>query len=135
TAPLPLEALFLIKSLAHWVTTGVPLVLAVPVLAALLGLSDPSTLTLTLFIGTPALSLIGAFGGALTIGVKRGGLLLSLLVLPLYIPTLVFGADAARWAAMGLSPEIPLIFLLTLTLCAVALFPFAGAAVLRMTLR
>ncbi|PJE34516.1 heme exporter protein CcmB, partial [Pseudooceanicola lipolyticus] len=97
TSPLPLEAAVSVKALAHWLTTGLPLVLAAPVLGLLLNLAPQghAWLLLSLALGTPALSVIGTFGAALTVGVKRGGLLLSLLVLPLYVPTLIFGAEAA----------------------------------------
>src|SRR5690606_5253695 len=94
TAPVPMEGVVAVKALAHWITTGLPLTLAAPVLGVLLNLpaSGFGWLALSLAIGTPALSAIGAFGAALTVGLKRGGLLLSLLVLPLYVPTLIFGA-------------------------------------------
>lgn len=137
TAPLPLEAALAIKALAHWVTTGVPLVLAAPFLGVLLNL--PATgygwLVLSLLLGTPALSMIGCFGAALTVGIKRGGLLMSLLVLPLYVPTLIFGAEAARRGAIGMDAETPLILLAAISLGSVALLPFAAAAALRMTIR
>ncbi len=137
TAPIPQESVFLAKSAAHWMTTGLPLTLMAPVLGLLLNLPAPALLAVTigLALGTPALSLIGAFGGALTLGVKRGGLLLSLLVLPLYIPTLIFGAEAARRAAHDLPYQTPIVFLAAITLFAAAIFPFAGAAVLRINLR
>lgn len=98
TAPLPLEGVLSVKALAHWLTTGLPLVLAAPVLGVLLNLPAGGYLwiTLSLLIGTPALSVVGTFGAALTVGLKRGGLLLSLLVMPLYVPTLIFGAEVAR---------------------------------------
>ena len=86
-------------------------------------------------MGTPALSVLGALGGALTLGVRRGGLLLSLLVLPLYIPTLIFGARAASQAAMGLPVGSPVALLAGISLFAIAVLPMAGAAVLRMNLR
>ena len=137
TAPLPLEALTLTKAAAHWLTTGLPLTLAAPVLALLLNLPTPAygTLVLSLALGTPALSMIGAFGAALTVGLKRGGLLLSLLVLPLYIPTLIFGADAVRHAADGQGTTTPLLLLTLITFGSLAILPFAGAAALRMNLR
>ena len=101
TSPLPLEGVVAIKALAHWVTTGLPLVIAAPVLGVLMSLPEEGYrwLVISLLIGTPALSTIGAFGAALTVGIKRGGLLLSLLVLPLYVPTLIFGAEVARAGA------------------------------------
>ena len=98
TAPVPMEGVVFVKALAHWVTSGLPLVMMAPVLGVMLGLSGNGIgwLTLSLAIGSPALSVIGAFGAALTVGLKRGGLLMSLLVLPLYVPTLIFGAEVAR---------------------------------------
>ena len=137
TAPLPLEAALSIKALAHWLTTGLPLVLAAPVLGILLNLPGPgySWLVLSLAVGTPALSVIGTFGAAITVGIKRGGLLLSLLVLPLYVPTLIFGAEAARRGAGGQDPTTALMLLGAITLATIALMPFASAAVLRRGLR
>ena len=137
TAPLPLEAVAAIKALAHWITTGLPLVLAAPVLGVLLNLPGPGYLWLvvSLAVGTPALSAIGTFGAALTVGLKRGGLLLSLIVLPLYVPTLIFGAEVARRGAAGLPVETPLLLLGGITLAGAALLPFASAAALRVNLR
>lgn len=137
TAPLPLEVLAFAKCLAHWVTTGLPLTLAAPVLGFLLNLPDAarSTLLVSLLIGTPALSMIGAFGAALTVGLKRGGLLLSLLVLPLYVPTLIFGAEAVRRAGEGQAANTPLVLLAIITLFSFAVLPFASAAALRVNLR
>lgn len=137
TAPLPLEGVVSVKALAHWITTGLPLVLAAPVLGVLLNLPVPGYpwLVVSLALGTPALSVIGAFGAALTVGLKRGGLLLSLLVLPLYMPTLIFGAEVARRGAEGLAVATPLLMLAGITAGAVALLPFASAAVLRVNLR
>lgn len=137
TAPLPLEGVVSVKALAHWITTGLPLVLAAPVLGVLLNLPAPGYvwLVVSLVLGTPALSVIGAFGAALTVGLKRGGLLLSLLVLPLYMPTLIFGAEVARRGAEGLAVATPLLMLAGITAGAVALLPFASAAVLRVNLR
>tara|TARA_R110002126_G_scaffold54095_3_gene146374 strand:+ start:75 stop:719 length:645 start_codon:yes stop_codon:yes gene_type:complete len=137
TAPLPLEAALSVKALAHWLTTGVPLVVAAPVLAVLLNLpaAGYGGLVLSLALGTPALSVIGTFGAALTVGIKRGGLLLSLLVLPLYVPTLIFGAEAARRSADGLDATTPLLMLAGISAGVLALMPFASAAVLRVNLR
>lgn len=137
TAPLPLEGVVAIKALAHWLTTGLPLVLAAPVFGILLHLPGPGYgwLVLSLALGTPALSVLGAFGAAVTVGLRRGGLLLSLLVLPLYIPTLIFGAEAVRRGAAGLDPWTPLVFLAAITLAVLALVPFAAAAALRVNLR
>jgi heme exporter protein B len=137
TAPVPLEGAVAVKALAHWLTTGLPLTLAAPVLGVLLNLAPPAYvwLVLSLAAGTPALSVIGAFGAALTVGVRRGGLLLSLLVLPLYVPTLIFGAEAVRRGAEGLDPATPMLLLAGITLGAAALLPFAAAAALRVNLR
>ncbi len=137
TAPLPLEAVVTIKALVHWITTGLPLVLAAPVLGILLNLPAPGFvwLVVSLLVGTPALSVIGTFGAALTVGLKRGGLLLSLLVLPLYVPTLIFGAETARRGASGMDTATPLLMLAGITAATVALLPFASAAVLRVNLR
>ncbi|MBO9410340.1 MULTISPECIES: heme exporter protein CcmB [Ruegeria] len=137
TAPLPLESVVTIKALAHWLTTGLPLVLAAPFLGVLLNLPVPgfSWLVISLLIGTPAMSVIGTFGAALTVGLKRGGLLLSLLVLPLYVPTLIFGAEVARRGATGMETQTPLLMLAGITAATIALLPFASAAVLRINLR
>ncbi|CRL09806.1 heme exporter protein CcmB [Phaeobacter italicus] len=137
TSPLPLEAVVTIKALAHWITTSLPLVLAAPVLGILLNLPTAGFqwLVVSLLLGTPALSVIGTFGAALTVGLKRGGLLLSLLVLPLYVPTLIFGAEAARRGADGMSVETPLLMLAGISAATLALLPFASAAVLRVNLR
>jgi heme exporter protein B len=137
TAPLPMEGIVSIKALAHWITTGLPLVLVAPALGVLLNLAGPGYLwvTVSLLLGTPALSVIGTFGAALTVGIKRGGLLLSLLVLPLYVPTLIFGAEVARRGAAGLDVTTPLAMLAGITFGVIALLPFASAAVLRINLR
>ena len=137
TAPLPLEALALSKSAAHWLTTGLPLALAAPVLALLLNLPSAAyaSLVLSLLIGTPALSMIGTFGASLTVGLKRGGLLLSLLVLPLYVPTLILGSEAVSRAAAGQGIATPLLLLALITLGSLAVLPFACAMALRGNLR
>jgi heme exporter protein B len=137
TAPIPLEGVVAAKALAHWVTTGLPLTLLAPLLAVTLNLAPGGYLWLviSLAVGTPALSIIGAFGAALTLGVRRGGLLLSLLVLPLYVPTLIFGAEVARRGAEGLALEAPLALLAGISLGSWALLPFAAASVLRVNLR
>lgn len=137
TSPLPLEAALSIKALAHWLTTGLPLVFAAPVLGVLLNLPAPGYpwLVVSLLAGTPALSVIGTFGAALTVGVKRGGLLMSLLVLPLYVPTLIFGAEVARRGATGMDPITPLLMLSGITAGVIALMPFASATALRLNLR
>lgn len=136
-APLPVEALAALKALAHWLTTGLPLVVAAPLLALTLGLPAPAYpwLVASLAAGTPALSLLGAIGAAVTVGLRRGGLLLSLLVLPLYVPTLIFGARAVAAAAEGADPWPAFLLLGGLSLAILALAPFAAAAALRVNLR
>ncbi len=136
-APLPMEGAVSIKALAHWLTTGLPLIVAAPLFALLLNLPSAGyvPLILSLVCGTPALSVIGTFGAALTVGIKRGGLLLSLLVLPLYVPTLIFGSEVARRGAEGLSYDTPLLMLAGITFGTIALLPFASAAVLRVNIR
>ena len=137
TSPLPLEAAIALKSLAHWLTTGLPLVLIAPGLGLMLNLpgSGYIWLVVSLAVGTPALSVIGCFGAALTVGIKRGGLLLSLLVLPLYVPTLIFGAEVARRGAEGLAVTTPLLLLAGISCGTIALLPFAAGTVLKMNLR
>lgn len=137
TAPVPLEGVVAVKALAHWLTTGLPLTLLAPVLGVMLNLAPDGYpwLIVSLAAGTPALSVIGAFGAALTVGLKRGGLLLSLLVLPLYVPTLIFGAEVATRGAAGLAVGTPLALLAGLSLASAALVPFAAAAALRVNLR
>lgn len=136
-SPLPLEGVVLAKASAHWLTTGLPLVVASPIFALLLHLPVQAylVLVLSLLLGTPALSMLGAFGAAVTVGLKRGGLLLSLLVLPLYIPTLIFGAEAVRRSAAGAEIASPLVFLAAITLATLALVPFVAAGALRVNLR
>ncbi|MEM9434577.1 MAG: heme exporter protein CcmB [Pseudomonadota bacterium] len=137
TSPMPLEAVASVKAASHWLTTGVPLSVAAPLLGVLLSqpLEAAFWLTCSLILGTPALSVIGTFGAALTVGLKRGGLLISLLVLPLYIPTLIFGAEVVRRGADGLSPATPLLMLAAITAGAIAMLPFASAAALRTALK
>jgi heme exporter protein B len=126
-----------VKALAHWLVTGLPLVMAAPVLGVLLNLAPQGYiwLVISLGLGTPALSVIGAFGAALTVGLKRGGLLMSLLVLPLYMPTLIFGAEVVKRGAAGLAVSTPLALLGGITAGALALLPFAAAAAIRVNLR
>jgi len=130
---LPLEAVVLAKSLAHWLTTGMLLIVAAPVLALLLNMSTEGfgALILAMLLGTPSLTLIGAIGAALTVGAGRGGALLSLLVLPLYVPVLIFGVLAVDAAISG-KAMLPLFMMLgALLLGALVLAPLAGAAALR----
>jgi heme exporter protein B len=137
TSPLPMEGAVSVKALAHWLVTGLPLTLVSPVLGLLLNLPPGGYgwLMVSLVLGTPALSVIGTFGAALTVGVKRGGLLLSLLVLPLYVPTLIFGAEVVRRGAAGLDPTTPLALLAAITAGAAGLLPYASAAAIRINLR
>ena len=137
SAPLPMEGVVSMKALTHWLTTGLPLVVAAPALGILLSLPTQGFmwLFLSLLLGTPALSVIGTFGAALTVGLKRGGLLLSILVLPLYVPTLIFGAELARRGAAGMDTQTPLLMLAGITFATIALLPIASSAVIRINLR
>ena len=137
TSPIPLEGVVISKAIVHWLTTGLPLVLLTPFLGVLLGLQNSNVffLMISLMLGTPALSIIGTFGAALTAGMKRGGLLLSILVLPLYIPTLIFGAEAARRGIEGFETQVSILLLSGVSLLSWAILPFAAASVLRINLR
>lgn len=136
-APMPLEQVVLVKAIAHWLTSALPMVLIAPLLGVMLQLPPASLTVLTgaMLLGTPALSLVGAVGAAITVGIRRGGLLLSVLVLPLYLPTLIFGARAVERALMALDPAPVLALLAAVSLLAAALSPFAAAAALRMNAR
>jgi heme exporter protein B len=136
-APMPLEQVVLVKAAAHWLTTGLPMTLVAPVLGIMLQLPPSAlpVLVVAMAAGTPALSLIGAVGAAITVGVRRGGLLLSILVLPLYVPTLVFGARAVERALLALDPVPALALTGAITLLAAAVAPFAAAAALRINAR
>lgn len=134
--PLPLEAQVLAKCLAHWLVAGLPLIVVAPLLALLLHL-DPAgypALIAGMALGTPVLSLIGAIGAALSLGARRGGVLLSLLVLPLYIPVLIFGVAAVEADIAGFGARPDLLLLAALLVLAVGLVPFAAAAALRLAL-
>ena len=135
-APMPLEAVVLAKVAAHWLTAGLPLVIVSPLLGLLMNLPADvfPTLILALLLGTPALSLIGAIGAGLILGARRGGVLLSLLVLPLFIPVLVFGVSAVEAAAQDLPAKASLLILGGLALGALALSPWAAAAAIRQSL-
>ncbi len=130
---LPLEAVVLAKSLAHWLTTGMLLIVAAPVLALLLNMSAEGfgALVLAMLLGTPSLTLIGAVGAALTVGARRGGALLSLLVLPLYVPVLIFGVGAVDAAIFGMATRPHFLILGALLAGTLVLAPLAGAAALR----
>ncbi len=135
-SPTPMPLLISAKLLAHWLVSGVPLVLLAPVLGLQFDLSADAlvTLTLALLLGTPVLSLVGGIGAALTLGVRGGGVLLSLLVLPLFIPVLVFGAGAVEAQASGLGAQAHFSILMALLLPAAFFSPFACAAALRIAL-
>ncbi|HEX9489256.1 MAG TPA: heme exporter protein CcmB [Stellaceae bacterium] len=134
--PLPLEAQVLAKCLAHWLVAGLPLIVIAPLLALLLHLDRAGypALLLSLLLGTPSLSLIGAVGAALSLGARRGGVLLSLLVLPLYIPVLIFGVAAIEAAIGGFGARPHLLLLGALLAGALVLTPIAAAAALRQAL-
>jgi len=130
----PLEFVVLVKCLAHWMTTALPLVIAAPLFGVLMAQEPGAMLGIgvSLLVGTPALTFIGAVGAAATVSLRRGGLLMALLVLPLCIPALIFGVSAANAASGGTIPfATPLAILAALTLVAGALCPFAAAALLR----
>lgn len=135
-APHPLTLLVLVKTLGHWTLTGLPLTLMTPVLAISLHLPQPAlgTLLVSLALGTPTLSLLGAIAAALTLGLRGGGVLVSLLVLPLYTPVLIFGAGAVAQAASGLDTEAHLSLLAAFLVLALAFAPWAAAAALRVSL-
>jgi len=132
-APVPLEVLVLAKVSAHWVITGVLLIAASPLLAVFLNLPAAAypVLLLAMALGTPSLSLIGAIGAALSLGARRGGVLMAVLVLPLYIPVLIFGVGAADAVATGQSPLPHLLLLGAILAAALPLAPWAAAAALR----
>ncbi len=134
-SPHSLSVLVLGKIIAHWLITGLPLLVIAPLLALFLGLPERAmgTLWLTLILATPLLSLIGAIGVALTVGLRRGGMLLSLLVLPLYIPALIFASNAVDRAASGLPVTAQLNILSAMLLLALVLTPLPTAAALKMS--
>ena len=131
----PLSVLILGKILVHWCVTGLPLIIVTPLLGVLLGLDTPTLIVLmgSLLLGTPNLSLVGAIGSALTISIRRAGLLVTLLVLPLYIPILIFGAGAASAAQSGLPTAGHLYMLGAIAMGAIALAPIATSAALRIS--
>jgi heme exporter protein B len=136
--PLPLAVVTGIKSFAHWMTTGVPLALLAPLLGLLLNLPAGAYpfLVLAMLAGTPAVSFIAGIGASLTLGLKRSGMLLALLVLPLYVPVLIFGVAAVSAATTGpASPWPPFLMLCALSLASMVLAPIASAAALRAALR
>jgi heme exporter protein B len=134
-SPQPLSVLVLAKVLAHWLVSGLPMLLLAPLLGLLLSMPEPAiaALELTLAIGTPLLSLIGAIGVALTVGLRRGGVLLTLLIMPLYIPVLIFATNAVTAAAAGMPIDGQIYFLASLLVLALTLAPLAIAAALRIS--
>ena len=138
TGTLPLEAIAAAKSLAHWVTTGIPLTMLAPVLGLLLNLDQSAYLMVvaSMLVGTPAISFIGGVGAALTLRAKRASLLLSLLMLPLFVPTLAFGIETIRAASADLPALRPAFLILSaISLATLVLAPIAAAAALRIQLQ
>lgn len=136
-APLPLELAVAAKALAHWISTGIPLALMAPVLGIMLNLDIAlaPALIATMLVGTPAISFLGGVGAALTLKARRGGLLLALLVLPLYVPTLIFGISAIGFAGFGQDGfGASLMILGAISLASIAAAPVAAAAALRLQL-
>jgi len=135
-SPYPPSILILGKIVAHWLVTGLPLLVVAPLLAVFLGMPDNSLgiLLLTLLLGTPVLSLIGAIGVALTVGLRRGGMILSLLVLPLYIPVLIFASNAVEMSANGLPVTAQVNILIAFFLMSLVLAPWPTAAALKMSI-
>ncbi len=134
--PWPLSALVTIKVLVHWLVTGIPIVIMAPLLGMMFNIPPEGirALMLTLLLGTPVLSLIGAIGVALTVSLRRGGVLVSLLVLPLYIPVLIFGAGSVWDASLGLAIRGPVLFMGAILVLALTLAPLAIAGALRISL-
>lgn len=136
-SPLPIEGIIATKILAHWLTTGLPLVILSPVMAIMLQLPASSfdLMIVSLSVGTISLSAIGAIGAAITLGIRRGGLLLSLLVMPLFVPTLIFGVRVLQDETNNLSATTPLLLLTGLTLFSLVLSPLAASYSLKVNLR
>src|SRR5262245_56400384 len=133
-APAPLELVVLMKIMAHWLTTGLPLVIATPLFGLMLAQSPEAlaATTATLLVGTPALTFIGAVGAALTASIRRGGVLLSVIVMPLMVPTLIFGVSASKAALEATTPfYAPFLVLVALTLVSVVVGTVGAAAALR----
>jgi heme exporter protein B len=132
----PFSALLLAKTATHWLLTGVPLVIAGPLAAMSMGAPAASTpgIVVALLLGSASLSMLGAIGAGLTLGLRRGGALLSLLLLPLSVPTLIFGARATQLAILGESAAAPLYFLAAIAVLALTLAPLAAAAAVRISL-
>lgn len=136
--PLPLEAVALAKTLAHWLTVGVPLMLLAPVLGMMLNMNGAAfgPLVLTLLVGTPAVSFLAGIGAALTLGLRKGGPLLSLIIMPFYIPILIFGVLAIDAVVTGPGSFLPPFYILcAVTLISAVVAPFAMAGALRLNLQ
>ncbi len=133
-SPYPLTGLILAKVIAHWLMTGLPLVLLSPVLAMVFHLPMPATqvLVISLLLGTPLLHLLGAFGAALTMSLRNSGLLLAVIIFPLYVPALIFGAGAVTSQLAGLTYSAQLAWLASLSLAGASLLPLATAAALKL---
>ena len=132
----PLTILVFAKIIAHWLVTGLPLLFVAPLLAIFLGLPEQAlgTLLITLVLATPVLSLIGSIGVSLTVGLRRGGMILSLLVLPLYVPVLIFASNAVEMAGNGLAVDAQINILLAIFFMSVVLAPLPAAAALKMSI-
>ena len=138
TAPLPLELAAAAKGFAHWISTGIPLALLAPLLGVLLNLDLAAypTLVLTMLAGTPAISFFGVIGAALTLRARKSGLLIALLVLPLYVPTLIFGISAMSMVSLGLQgSESAFLILSAISLVSIVAGPIAAAAALRLQMQ
>ena len=138
TAPLPLELVAAAKATAHWLTTGIPLALLAPMLGILLNLDLGAypALVATMLAGTPAVSFLGSIGAALTLKARKGGLLLALVVLPLYIPTLIFGISAVSAVTLNSGAfESSFLILIAISLASLVIGPFAAAAALRIQMQ
>ncbi len=135
-SPHPLTILVFAKIIAHWLVTGLPLLLIAPLLAVFLGLPQQAlgTLLITLVLVTPVLSLLGSIGVALTVGLRRGGMIVSLLVLPLYVPVLIFASNAVTMAGNGFAVDAQINILIAILLLSVVLAPLPAAAALKMSM-
>lgn len=134
--PIPMELIVAVKALAHWIVTSLPIIAAAPFLALMLNMGSEGlgVMILSLIVGTPALSFLGAIGAALTVSLRRGGVLVSILVLPLFIPTLIFGVSAIDAVLTNSAAGPNLLLLGAVTAFALALGPFAAASALRLAL-
>jgi len=134
-SPHPLTILVMGKIIAHWLVTGLPLLVVAPLLAIFLGLPEQAlgTLLITLVLATPVLSLIGSIGVSLTVGLRRGGMIISLLVLPLYVPVLIFASNAVEMAGNGLAVDAQINILVAIFFMSAVLAPLPAAAALRMS--